>query len=156
MTALKRLAEMGIALPESNTPAANYVPYHTVGNILFTAGQTCKWNGKLQFAGKIGREFSVEQGQEAARLCGLNLIMQAKNACDGDLERIKKCVKLNIFLNCTDEFTDHATVANGVSDLMVAVFGEKGKHTRVTSGSNSLPGNSAVEVDAVFEIESGI
>ncbi|MCE3232535.1 MAG: RidA family protein [Rickettsiaceae bacterium] len=154
MSANKRLAELAIQLPENNNPAANYIPYTSVGNMVFIAGQTCKWNGKLQYAGKIGRDYTTEQGKEAAHLCGLNIIMQIKNACGGDLDIVRKCARLNIYLNCTDDFTEHAAVANGISDLIVDVFGEKGRHTRVTSGSNSLPGNTAVEVDAIFEVDA--
>ncbi len=147
-----RLKELGIELPDNNPPAANYIPYSKVGNLVFLAGQTCKWNGVLQYAGKVGKEYNLEQAKEAARLCGLNVIMQIKAACGGNLELVKKCVRINVFINCTDDFADHATVANGISDLMVAVFGENGKHVRTSSGSNALPSHTTVEVDAIFEV----
>jgi enamine deaminase RidA (YjgF/YER057c/UK114 family) len=147
-----RLSELGIELPGLNNPAANYVPFVKVGALVFIAGQTCKWNGALQYAGKIGKEYSVEEGVKAARLCGLNILLQLKNACDGNWESIKRCVRINVLINSTDDFLEHAKIANGVSDLIIDVFGENGKHVRVSSGSNSLPGNSTVEVDAIFEV----
>lgn len=149
-----RLEELGIKLPEINPPAANYIPYVQVDKLVFIAGQTCKWNGVLQYAGKIGKEYSVEEGQEAARLCGLNILLQIKNACNGNLDKVKQCVRLNIFVNSTDDFLEHAKIANGVSDLFVQVFGEKGKHVRTSLSSNSLPSDTAVEVDAIFEVEA--
>ncbi len=149
-----RLKELNIELPGVNNPAANYVPYVQVGNIVFTAGQTCKWNGVLQYTGKVGKEYTIEEAQKAARLCGLNILLQIKTACNGDLEKVKRCVKINVFVNSTDDFTAHATVANGVSDLMVEVFGEKGKHVRTSSSSNSLPSNTTIEVDAIFEVKA--
>lgn len=149
-----RLKSLGIELPGVNNPAANYVPYVQVGNIVFTAGQTCKWNGVLQYTGKVGKEYTIEEAQKAARLCGLNILLQIKTACNGNLEKVKRCVKINVFVNSTDDFTAHATVANGVSDLMVEVFGEKGKHVRTSSSSNSLPSNTTIEVDAIFEVKA--
>ena len=106
----------------------------------------------MQYAGKVGEKYSLEEAQKAARLCGLNILMQIKNACDGDLEKVKKCVSLGVFVNSTDDFDSQAKVANGVSDLMVEVFGEKGKHVRTTTSSNSLPSHTTVEVEAIFEV----
>lgn len=147
-----RLKELGIELPSENNPAANYIPSVQVGNIVFLAGQTCKWNGVLQYKGKVGREYSLEEAQQAARLCGLNLLLQIKNACGGNLDKVKRVVKICVFVNSTDDFIDHAKVANGVSDLFVDVFGENGRHVRTSSSSNSLPSNCTVEVDAIFEV----
>jgi enamine deaminase RidA (YjgF/YER057c/UK114 family) len=152
VTVEEKLKKLNIKLPDFNLPVANYISYNQVGNLVFVAGQTCKWNGQLQYAGKVGKEYSVEQGQEAARLCGLNILMQIKIACDGDFERVKKCVRLGVFVNSSDDFYQQAKVANGVSDLMVEVFGDKGKHVRTTVSSNSLPSNTAVEVEAIFEV----
>ncbi|MDA0967325.1 MAG: RidA family protein [Proteobacteria bacterium] len=149
----QKLKDLGINLPDSNPPAANYIPYTTVGNLVFIAGQTCKWHGELQYAGKVGEKYSLEEAQKAARLCGLNVLMQIKHACNGNLEKVKKCVRLGVFLNSTDNFSDQAKVANGVSDLMVEVFGENGRHVRTTTSSNSLPSQTTVEVEAVFEVE---
>jgi enamine deaminase RidA (YjgF/YER057c/UK114 family) len=152
ITTEERLKELDIKLPEINNPAANYVPFVQVDKLVFIAGQTCKWNGVLQYKGKIGKDYTIVQGQEAARLCGLNILLQIKNACNGDWSKIKRCVRINVFVNSADDFLDHATIANGVSDLFVEVFGEKGKHVRTSLSSNSLPGDSAVEVDAIFEV----
>jgi enamine deaminase RidA (YjgF/YER057c/UK114 family) len=148
----KILAEKKIELPKAAAPVANYVPAVQAGNLLFTAGQVTVWNGEFKFVGKLGKEYTVEQGQQAARLCGLNVIAQVKAALGGDLDRVKRCVRLGVFVNSTAEFTDQPKVANGVSDLMVEVFGDAGKHARSAVGVNVLPLNLAVEVDAVFEI----
>jgi enamine deaminase RidA (YjgF/YER057c/UK114 family) len=146
-----RLAEHKIELPKAAIPVANYVPVVTVGNLAFVSGQVTIWNGEFRYQGKLGQEFKVEDGQAAARLCGLNVIAQLKNAF-GDLDRVKRCVKLTVFVNSTDDFTDQPKVANGASDLMVEVFGDAGKHTRSAVGVNVLPLNVAVEIEGVFEI----
>ena len=148
----KLLADKKIELPKAAAPVANYVPVVIAGNLAFVSGQVTVWNGEFKFVGKLGQEFDVAQGQQAARLCGLNVIAQLKAALDGDLDRVKRCVKLGVFVNSTDGFTDQPKVANGVSDLIVEVFGDAGKHARFAVGSNMLPLNVAVEVDAVFEI----
>jgi len=146
------LADKKIELPKAAAPVANYVPAVIVGNLVFTAGQVTVWNGEFKFVGKLGKEFGVEQGQQAARLCGLNVLAQLKAALDGNLDRVKRVVKLGVFVNSTADFTDQPKVANGVSDLMVEVFGDAGKHARTAVGVNVLPLNLAVEVDAIFEI----
>lgn len=153
-TTEQRLKDLGIELPSENPPAGNYKPYNIVGNLVYISGQKCKWNGKLAYAGKVGREFSVADGQKAARICGLNILMHLKNACNGDLEKVKQCAKLNIFVHATEDFLEHPLVSNGVSDLMIEIFGEKGRHSRTTTGSASLPEATAVEVDAIFELMS--
>ena len=147
-----RLAELKVELPKAAAPVANYVPAVAAGNLLFVSGQVTVWNGEFKFVGKLGKEYKVEDGLQAARLCGLNIIAQAKAALGGDLDRVKRVVKLGVFVNSTDDFTDQPKVANGVSDLMVEVFGDAGKHARFAVGTNVLPLNLAVEVDAVFEI----
>ena len=148
----KLLADKKIELPKAAAPVANYVPVVVAGNLAFVSGQVTVWNGEFKFVGKLGQEFDVAQGQQAARLCGLNVIAQLKAALGGDLDRVKRCVKLGVFVNSTDGFTDQPKVANGVSDLIVEVFGDAGKHARFAVGSNVLPLNVAVEVDAVFEV----
>ena len=148
----KLLAEKKIELPRAAAPVANYVPVAMAGNLAFVSGQVTVWNGEFRFIGKLGKEFDIEQGQQAARICGLNLLAQLKAALDGDLDRVKRCVKLGVFVNSVDDFTDQPKVANGVSDLMVEVFGDAGKHARAALGTNVLPLNVAVEVEAVFEI----
>lgn len=147
-----RLAELGIVLPQPAAPAANYVPWVISGAQVFIAGQVTLGASGIEFVGKLGREFSVEEGQAAARLCAINLLAQVRAACGGDLDRVKRCVRLGVFINCTDDFTDQPKVANGASDLMVAVLGDAGRHARAAVGSNALPLGVAVEVDGVFEI----
>jgi len=147
-----RLAELGFDLPEPSAPAANYVPYVVSGNLVFVSGQLPVWNGDFRFIGKVGADFSLEEGIEAARLCGINLIAQARDAAGGDLDRIKRVVKLGGFVNAGPDFTDHPKVINGASDLMANVFGEAGKHARFAVGAVSLPLGVAVEVDGVFEL----
>jgi enamine deaminase RidA (YjgF/YER057c/UK114 family) len=147
-----RLAELKIALPQAAAPLANYVPTVRSGDLLFVSGQICQWNGERRFMGKLGGEISLEQGQEAARLCGLNILAQAKAALGGDLDRILRCARLGAFVNCTPDFAQQPQVANGASDLMVQVLGDAGRHARAAVGVNALPGGVAVEVDAVFEV----
>ena len=148
----KRLAALKIELPKAAAPVANYVPIAIAGNLAFVSGQVTVWNGELQYRGRLGKEFTVEQGQAAARLCGLNVLAQLSAALGGDLDRVKRCVKLGVFVNSADDFTDQPKVANGASDLMVELFGEAGRHARFAVGANTLPLNVAVEVDAVFEV----
>ncbi len=146
-----RLAALGITLPEVSAPVANYVPFVIVGPLVFISGQITMWEGELKFLGKVGADLTLEQGQDAARLCAINLLAQAKAAADG-LEHIKRCVKLTGFVNADSGFTDHPKVINGASDLMVDVLGDNGRHARAAVGVNSLPLGVAVEVDGVFEI----
>lgn len=148
----QRLDEMGIVLPEPATPAANYVPFVVSGPLVFIAGQIPFWNGEILHIGKVGAEISVEEAKQAARVCGLNLIAQLKSACSGDLDRVIQCVKIGVFVNCVDGFKQQPEIANGVSDLMVELFGEAGRHARFAVGTNALPRNCATESDAVFEI----
>lgn len=146
-----RLAELGIILPSSPAPAANYVPYVQTGDLVYISGQISMDADGL-VTGKLGDGFSIEDGYAAARLCGINLIAQLKAACDGDLDRLVRVVKLNGFVNATQDFTDHPKVINGTSDLMVEVFGEQGRHARAAVGSASLPLGVAVEVEGIFQI----
>jgi enamine deaminase RidA (YjgF/YER057c/UK114 family) len=147
-----RLKELNIELPQPSAPAANYIPFTVTGNQVFIAGQVPFWNGELRFVGKVGQELSIEEGQQAARLCALNILAQLKAACGGDLDRVSRCVKLGGFVNCPPDFKNHPEVVNGASDLMVQVFGDAGRHARFAVGAGSLPRGVGVEVDAVFEI----
>lgn len=147
-----RLKELGIELPQPTAPVANYVPYTVSGNLVVVSGQVTLWGGKVEYVGKLGREISVEDGQKAARLCALNILTHLKAACGGDLDRVKRVLRLGGFVNCTPDFTDQPRVVNGASDLMVEVFGEAGKHARAAVGMASLPLGVAVEVEAMFEI----
>lgn len=147
-----RLKELGIELPQPAAPVAAYVPTTQAGKILFVSGQVTVWNGERRFLGKLGQEFSVEEGKQAARLCGLNIIAQVKAACGGNLDRVASCLKLGGFVACGPDFHDHPAVINGASELMVEVFGDAGRHARFAVGAPSLPLNVAVEVEAVFEL----
>jgi enamine deaminase RidA (YjgF/YER057c/UK114 family) len=148
-----RLAELGIELPAVTSPAANYIPYTRSGNLIFISGQITMLNGELQYKGRLGDNVTLEDGQKAARVCALNLIAQLKAACDGDLDRVSQVVRLGGFVSCTPDFTDQPLVINGASDVMVEVFGDKGRHARAAVGCPSLPLDTAVEVDGVFEID---
>ena len=148
----KRLEELSIKIPEFVAPAANYLPYVKSGNQIFISGQLPAQNGKMAFVGKVGKDIDVAQAKEAAKICAINLIAVLKAACDGDLNKVKKCVKLGIFINAVDDFANHPEIGNGASDLMVEIFQEKGKHARFAMGAGSLPFNVPVEIDAVFEI----
>ncbi|MCG8544655.1 MAG: RidA family protein [Alphaproteobacteria bacterium] len=146
-----RLEELNIELPNAASPAANYVPFVITGNQLWVAGQVPFWNGEITHRGKVGDTLSVDDGAASARICGLNIIAQAKSAL-GDLDRVVRFVKLGGFVNATPDFTDHPKVINGASDLIVEVFGDAGKHARFALGASGLPLNAATEVDAVIEI----
>jgi len=147
-----RLAELGITLPAATAPVANYVPWTISGRLIFISGQVGMEDGKPRWLGRLGDGLSVAEGYAAARLCGLNLLTQLKAACDGDLDRVTRVVRLGGFVNCTPDFTDQPKVVNGASDLMVEVFGNAGRHARAAVGAPSLPLGVAVEVDGVFEI----
>jgi enamine deaminase RidA (YjgF/YER057c/UK114 family) len=149
----KRLAELGITLPVPAKPVANYVGWVRTGNLVYTAGQVSLKDGKIEYQGKVGSDYSVEDAQKAARLCAINIIAQIKEACDGDLDRVRRIVKLVGFVNAVPEFIDHPKVVNGASDVMVEVFGDRGKHARSAVGSGSLPINVAVEVEAIAEVD---
>jgi enamine deaminase RidA (YjgF/YER057c/UK114 family) len=147
----KRLSELGIVLPSPAAPVANYVPAVQVGNLLFCAGQVSAVPGGKTIKGKLGAEVSFEQGQEAARICAINLLAQVKAAL-GDLDRVKRCVRLGGFINALPTYGQIPMVMNGASDLIVAVFGDAGKHARTTVGVAELPADAAVEVEGLFEV----
>tara|TARA_A100001011_G_scaffold315860_1_gene334665 strand:- start:171 stop:638 length:468 start_codon:yes stop_codon:yes gene_type:complete len=146
-----KLKELGIVLPDAAAPAANYVPFVRSGTMLFVSGQISQ-NSNGLVLGKVGVNCSVDDGYEAARLCGLALIAQVRSACHNDWNRFKRVVRLGGFVNCGQDFMDHPKVINGASDLMVKVFGERGRHARAAVGSSSLPLGVAVEVDGIFEL----
>ena len=148
----KRLAELGIELAPPAKPVANYVGWVRTGNLVFTAGQITLKDGNVEYKGKVGKDFTVEEGAAAARICATNILAQLKDACGGDLTRVKRIVKLVGFVNGTPEFVDHPKVINGASDLMVEVLGEAGRHARAAVSVPSLPLGVAVEIDAVFEL----
>jgi enamine deaminase RidA (YjgF/YER057c/UK114 family) len=151
-TVEKKLAELGIVLPTPATPVANYIPFVQVGALLFVSGQIClDAGGKLVAKGKLGDGVSVEDGQKAARACAINVLAQVKAAL-GDLDQVKRVVRLGGFINSSPSFLEGPKVMNGASDLMVAVLGDKGRHARTTVGVAVLPADAAVEVEGIFEI----
>lgn len=148
----QKLASMGIALLKPAAPVANYVGFVRTGNLLFVSGQVCfDAQGKLIAKGKLGAGVSVEQGNAAARGCGINLLAQVKAAI-GDLDKVVRVVRLGGFVNSAPDFLEGPKVLNGASDLMVAVFGDSGRHARTTVGVAALPGDASVEVEGQFEI----
>ena len=147
----KRLTDLGVTLPVAAAPAANYLPFARSGNLLFTAGQLPLKDGKLQAAGLLGRDLDTAAGQEAAKLCAINILAQAKAAL-GDLEKIGRVVKITVFVASSPDFTEQHLVANGASDFLAAALGERGKHARAAVGMASLPLNAAVEIEAIIEV----
>ena len=149
----RRLAELKIELPTPSTPAANYIPFTTSGALVFVAGQVSQWNGERRHKGKVGDTLGIDEAYAAARLCALNLLAHLRVACGGDLDRVRRVIRLGGFVNCTPDFADQPRCVNGASDLMVEVFGKAvGAHARTAVGVASLPGGVAVEVDGIFEV----
>ncbi len=148
-----KLAELGITLPRPAAPVANYIPFNITGKLLVISGQIPMVDGQIAVKGKLGAGVSLDQGQHAARLCFINVLAQAREATGGELDRVKRLVRLGGFVACTPDFNQHPQVINGASDLAVAVFGDKGRHARAAVGCPSLPGDAAVEIEAMFELE---
>ena len=152
MTINNKIEELKIVLPEAKAPVGSYVATKIVGKLLFISGQiSINEKGEL-IKGKIGQELSTEDGYNAAKRCGLSIISQVKNACNGDLSKVKSCVKLTGFVNSTDDFIEQPKVINGASDILASIFGDAGMHTRAAVSTNSLPLGVSVEVDAIFEL----
>ena len=148
----KNIKDLDLIIPDIAIPIANYVPYKLFNNNLFISGQAPSKEGKIIFIGKVGVDISEEEGVKAAELCCINIIAALKNAINGDWERLDGFVKLGGFVNCKEDFANHPKIINGASDLLVKVFGERGKHTRFAVGSNSLPVNISVEIDALIKL----
>ena len=146
----EKLKNLNIQLPDPAAPVASYSPFVLTNNLLFVSGQGPFRNGKL-ITGKVGLNLSIEEGQDAAKACGEMILSQARLAC-GDLDKIKKCIKIGGFVNCENTFTDQAMIIEGASKLLIEIFGEKGWHSRFAVGANSLPLGMAVEIDAKFEV----
>ena len=147
-----KIKELNLVLPEARDPVGSYVASKIIGKMLFISGQiSISSNGEL-IKGKVGKELTIEDGYQAANRCGLSIISQVKKACNGDLSKIKSCIKLTGFVNSTDDFIEQPKVINGASDLIVAVFGNAGMHTRAAVSASSLPLGVSVEVDAIFEL----
>jgi enamine deaminase RidA (YjgF/YER057c/UK114 family) len=147
----ERIRDLSIELPVPSTPGANYVQFARTGNLVFLTGQLSQWNGERRFVGKLGRDFGVEEGRQAARLCALNLLAHLRTALDGNLDRVARCLRVAGYVNSTPDFTGQSQVINGASDLFVEIFGEAGRHTRMAVGVSALPYDVAVEVEALFE-----
>lgn len=147
-----RLSELGIVLPAIGPASGNYVPYRLAGSLLFISGQIPRIDGVEHYAGVVGQEISPEEGYQAARLCALNLVARVNHALDGDLDRVIACAQLRGFVNAPADFKGHPAVIDGASDLLVQIFGEKGRHARTALGAGSLPRGTSVEVDAIFEV----
>ena len=151
-----RLADLGLTLPEATAPVANYVPFVRAGDLVFVSGQLPLVDGKPAITGLLGDPLTVEHGQAAARHCAVNLVAQIRAACDGNLDRVGRIVRLGVFVAATPGFTDHPKVANGASDLMAEVFGDLGRHARAAVGCSSLPLGVPVEVEAVVQVIDGV
>ena len=151
MTASENLKKLNIILPNAPDPVGAYVAFKKTGNLIFISGQLPIGPDGKAIKGKIGKELSLEDGQKAAKFCAINILAQAKKAVDGDLNKIKSCIKITGFVNSTDDFTDQPKVINPASELLSAVFGNNGKHARAAVSTNSLPLGVAVEIDAIFE-----
>ena len=152
MSAEENIKKNNIVLPKPPDPVGSYVATKIVGKLLFISGQvSIDKNAKL-ITGKIGKDLNLEQGYKAAERCGLSIIAHVKSACDGDLDKVKTCVKLTGYVNSTDDFKDQPKIINGASDIIAKIFEKKGEHTRAAISVNSLPLGVAVEVDAIFEL----
>ena len=147
-----KLKKLNIILPEPKAPVGAYVATKIVGKLLFISGQVSIDKNTKLITGKIGKDLNLDEGYEAAKRCGLSIVAHVKNACGGDLDRIKSCIKLTGYVNSTDDFKDQPKIINGASDIIAKIFDEKGEHTRAAVSVNSLPLGVAVEVDAIFEI----
>ena len=147
-----KIKELKIELPEAKAPVGSYVATKIVGNLLYVSGQiSINSNGEL-IKGKVGKDLTTDDAYKAAERCGLSIIAQVKLACDGDLSKVKSCIKLTGFVNSTEDFTEQPKVINGASDLIAKIFGDAGMHTRAAVSTNSLPLGVSVEVDAIFEL----
>ena len=149
----KNINKLGITIPDAPAPVGAYVAFKFFNKLLFISGQISVDSSGKFIKGKVGKDIDLKKGQEAAKLSAINIIAQAKKACNGDLEKISGCIKLTGFVNSTDEFTDQAKVLNGASELISNVFDEGGKHTRAAISVNSLPLGVSVEIDAIFELK---
>lgn len=149
----EKIKQLGLELPPVSKPIANYVKYVRTGNLIFLAGHGPSKPDGTNITGKVGKELSIEQGYEAAKITALSLIATLKDALGGDLSKVKRIVKVNGYVNCLPDFTEHPKVINGCSDLLVTLFGEKGKHARAAMGMVALPSNIAVEIEMIVEVE---
>ena len=147
-----KIKELQIELPEAKAPVGSYVATKIVGNLLYISGQISMNSKGELIKGKVGKDLTTDEAYKASERCGLSIVAQVKKACDGDLSKIKSCVKLTGFVNSTEDFTEQPKVINGASDLIASIFTEAGMHTRAAVSANSLPLGVSVEVDAIFEL----
>ena len=148
----ERIKDLKIVLPEPKAPVGAYVATKIIGKLLFISGQVSIDNDSNLIVGKVGKDLDLDQGYKAAERCGLSIIAHVKNACEGDLNKVKSCIKLTGYVNSTDDFKDQPKIINGASDIIAKIFDKKGEHTRAAVSVNSLPLGVAVEVDAIFEL----
>ena len=152
MNALENIKKLNLEIPDAPAPVGAYVAFKKVGNLLYISGQLPISNEGKIIKGKIGKDLTLEDGQKASKYCAINIIAQLKKALNGDLDKVKNCIKITGFVNSTDSFTDQPKVINPASEILSTIFGNKGKHTRAAVSSNSLPLGAAVEIDSIFEI----
>ena len=149
----ENIKKLDLVIPEMPTPLANYVPFKVADNTVYVSGQGPVVDGKIIYSGKVGKEISQEEGIKAAELCCINIVAALKTCLHGDWEKLDTFLKLGAFVNCDENFTDQPKIINGASDLLVSIFGDKGRHARFAVGSNSLPFNISVEIDAIIKIK---
>ena len=149
----ENIKKLDLIIPEMPTPMANYVPFKVADNTVYVSGQGPVVDGKIVYSGKVGKEISEEEGIKAAELCCINIVSALKTSLNGDWDRLDTFLKLGAFVNCDENFTDQPKIINGASDLLVSIFGDKGRHARFAVGSNSLPFNISVEIDAIIKIK---
>ena len=152
MNALENIKKLNLSIPEAPAPVGAYVAFKKIGNLLYISGQLPISNEGKIIKGKIGKDLTLEDGQKASKYCAINIIAQVKKALDGNLDKVKNCIKITGFVNSTDNFSDQPKVINPASETLSAVFGDNGKHARAAVSTNSLPLGAAVEIDAIFEI----
>ena len=149
----ENIKKLDLIIPEMPTPMANYVPFKVAENTVYVSGQGPVVDGKIIYSGKVGKEISEEDGIKAAELCCINIVSALKTSLNGDWDRLDTFLKLGAFVNCDENFIDQPKIINGASDLLVSIFGDKGRHARFAVGSNSLPFNISVEIDAIIKIK---
>ena len=149
----ENIMQLGINIPDMPAPLANYVPYKVSDNVVYVSGQGPLQNGDLMYKGKVNEDISIEDGIKAAELCCINIIAALKKSINGDWNRLDSFLKLGGFVNCKDDFYDQPKIINGASDLLVKIFGDQGRHARFAVGSNALPMNISVEIDAIIKIK---
>ena len=149
----ENIMQFGINIPDMPAPLANYVPYKVLDNVVYVSGQGPVLNGDLIYKGKVNEDISIEDGIKAAELCCINIIAALKKSINGDWNRLDSFLKLGGFVNCKDDFYDQPKIINGASDLLVKIFGDQGRHARFAVGSNALPMNISVEIDAIIKIK---